>query len=233
MFNYNFNTLNSLFFSLIQSNLDNEAFEWLKGQADIANEIGTSSKFKIGFSMVARKVPNGKIKMDRDAAEAIDSVISGFSITDWDLKKLCRVWLIMQIGAGDRNTYISKIEDLFKDADMNELATLYASLPLLAYPEHWQKQCSEGIRSNIGLVLDAVIMDNPYPASYLQEEAWNQLILKAFFTDKEIHRIVGWEKRVNESLVKSLTDYADERKAANREINPRLWEIVQVLEQNQ
>src|SRR5690606_3618806 len=108
---------------------------------------------------------------------------------------------------------------------------LYAALPILAYPEHWKEQCAVGIRSNIGYVLDAVIMDNPYPAAYLNEEAWNQLILKAIFTDKDISRIIGLEKRVNQNLVKALRDYADERNAAGRTINPELWKIVDLFEQ--
>jgi len=226
MFNYNFNTLNNLFYSLIQSNVDSETLDWLKEKAVLANESGSFNKFKIAFSIVSRKVPKTKIQLDQSDEETIEKLIPNLSISRWSLKKLCRVWLIMQIGAGDRTAYINKIEELFRDADMNELATLYAALPILAYSDHWEKQCAEGIRSNIGYVLDAVIMDNPYPAEHLKEDAWNQLVLKAFFTEKDISRIIGLKSRVNNNLVKALQDYAAERKAANREVNPRLWDIV-------
>jgi len=232
MFNYNFNTLNTLFYSLIQSTIDSETFNWLQEKAALANENGSFNKFKIGFSIVSRKVPKMGIDINDVDADAIKELIPGFSISRWSIKKLCRVWLIMQISAADRTAYVSKIEELFRDADMNELATLYAALPILAYPAHWEKQCAVGVRSNIGYVLDAVIMDNPYPAEYLKEDAWNQLVLKAFFTDKDISRIIGLEKRVNENLVKALRDYAEERKSANREVSSSLWEIVDLLKQN-
>jgi len=232
MFNYNFNTLNNLFYSLIQSNVDAETLDWLKEKADLANESDSFNKFKIAFSIVSRKVPKAKIQLDKSDEETIEELIPNLSVSRWSLKKLCRVWLIMQIGAGDRAVYINKIEELFRDADMNELATLYAALPILAYSDHWEKQCAEGIRSNIGYVLDAVIMDNPYPAEHLKEDAWNQLVLKAFFTEKDISRIIGLKNRVNVNLVKALQDYAAERKAANREVNPQLWDIVNLLEQN-
>ena len=106
---------------------------------------------------------------------------------------------------------------------MSELVALYSSLPVLAYPETWVKRCAEGIRSNIGQVLEAVICKNPFPSEQLDEAAWNQLILKAIFTDKPLLDIVGLRERRNASLAKSLSDYAHERWAAHRDLNPLVW----------
>ncbi|MDQ2862379.1 MAG: EboA domain-containing protein, partial [Bacteroidota bacterium] len=110
--------------------------------------------------------------------------------------------------------------------EMNELADLYASLPVFAYPEMWVKRCAEGIRSNIGIVLDAIMYDNPYPSKYLDEAAWNQLVLKAFFTDKDANRIIGLDARANKNLASTLIDYAHERWAAGRSVNVQLWRLV-------
>jgi hypothetical protein len=108
---------------------------------------------------------------------------------------------------------------------MNELVALYGALPLFAYPEDWAEQCKEGIRSNIGSVLEAIICDNPYPAQYLPEPAWNQLVLKAFFTDKSINKILGLDSRSNQALADTLSDYAHERWAAHRSFDPQLWRV--------
>jgi len=226
MFNYNFDTLNHIFRSLIEKNVDKPTLEWLDEKAALANDADAFNKFKIGFSIVSRKVDKRPVLLEETEKEKIQSLVPGFSIARWSVKKLCRVWLIMQVKAEDRGLYIARIEELFRDADMNELATLYAAMPLLAYPEYWEAQCAEGVRSNIGYVLDAVIMDNPYPWQHLSEEAWNQLVLKAFFTEKDISRIVGLQFRMNASLVQALNDYAAERKAAGREVNPELWNLV-------
>jgi len=230
MFNYNFNILNNLFYSLIQANVDAETLTWLQEKVALANEPESFNKFKIGFSIVSRKVPKIRIELSDADRETIASLIPNLSIDRWSVKKLCRVWLIMQINADDEAAYIPKIEELFRDADMNELATLYASLPVLAYPSHWEKQCAEGVRSNIGDVLDSVIMDNPYPAEHLNDDAWNQLVLKAFFTERDVKRIIGWERRLNENLINTLRDYANERKAAGRDVNPDLWEMIDLFE---
>ena len=78
----------------------------------------------------------------------------------------------------------------------------------------------------MGFVRQAVLLDNHYPARYLDEGSWNQLVLKAFFTDEYIPQIVGLRERNNEVLARTLVDYAYERSAAGREINPMLWILV-------
>ena len=114
----------------------------------------------------------------------------------------------------------------FLAAEMNELVALYSALPLLAYPERWSKRCADGIRSNIGDVLQAIMCNNPYPSEQLEEKAWNQLVLKAFFTEKPIFEIIGLDERANGELANILSDYAHERWAAGRTINPLLWRCV-------
>jgi hypothetical protein len=103
---------------------------------------------------------------------------------------------------------------------------LYTALPGLAYNEEWQNQCAEGIRSNIGNVLEAIMYNNPYPYKCLSEQAWNQLVMKAFFTDKDVRRIIGLDERTNKELASILADYAQERWAAHRTVHPQLWRLV-------
>jgi len=68
-----------------------------------------------------------------------------------------------------------------------------------------------------------VICNNPYPAEQLDDTAWNQLVLKAIFTEKPVLEIVGLKERRNAALAASLCDYAHERWAAHRDVNPLLW----------
>ncbi len=79
-------------------------------------------------------------------------------------------------------------------------------------------------------MLEAIIHRNPYPAVWLDEPAWNQLVMKAFFTDKDIGQITGLERRANKNLAGILNDYARERQAAGRAINPYLWEVAELGE---
>ncbi|MEC3880474.1 EboA domain-containing protein [Parapedobacter sp. 10938] len=146
--------------------------------------------------------------------------------SDSTIVRLARVWVLTHLPKHEEAEYVQLIERLFKYGDMEELVALYSALQVFHYPEAWLLRCKEGIRSNIGPVRHAVMVNNPYPARFLDEEAWNQLVLKAFFTDEDIPHIIGLKPRNNLRLAQALTDYAYERHAAQREINPMLWILV-------
>lgn len=149
-----------------------------------------------------------------------------FNIYNLTIDRLFRAWWLLQLPITDREEYVRITENLFISAEMNEQVALYSALPLLAFPEEWRERTAEGIRSNIGIVLEAIMLDNPYPAMYLSEPAWNQLVLKAFFTDKAINSIIGLDGRANAALAHTLSDLAHERWAAGRQVNPLTWRLV-------
>ena len=148
------------------------------------------------------------------------------AVHEWSVVRLARVWVLTCIPKLNEAEYMQLIEQLFKYGDMEELTALYSALPVYHYSKAWQARCKEGIRSNIGPVRHAVMVNNPYPARFLDEDAWNQLVLKAFFTEETIPNIIGLSQRNNLRLAQALTDYAYERYAAKREIDPMLWILV-------
>ena len=75
-------------------------------------------------------------------------------------------------------------------------------------------------------VFNAVAHHNPYPAKYLDELAWNQMILKALFVGSQLKPIYGLKSRNNPQLAQMLIDYACERLAADRAVSNELWELV-------
>jgi hypothetical protein len=76
------------------------------------------------------------------------------------------------------------------------------------------------------VVFNAIALDNPYPAEYLEEAAWNQLVLKTIFVGSPLHRIQGIDKRANAALASTLSDFAHERWAAKRQVPVELWRPV-------
>jgi hypothetical protein len=121
---------------------------------------------------------------------------------------------------------VTILNKVFSTADLQELVTLYAALPLLPYPEQHVKRAAEGVRTTMTQVFDAIALDNPYPHDYLPEEAWNQLVLKSVFNVRPLYRIYGLDARRNEHLAHMLVDYAHERWAAGRTLTPELWRMV-------
>jgi hypothetical protein len=216
--------LKNILKDIIRNNISADAWTWLENEALSLQSNGDIPKFNIAFVAMPRKTGKGAITFTQGAK--INMMRPGFSIGSWTADRLTRVWLLMHLKSGNKEKYIAAIENLFLNAEMSELVALYSALPVLAYQEAWQKRCAEGIRSNIGQVLESIICDNPYPAEQLDEAAFNQLVLKAIFTEKPILRISGLQKRLNRNLSKSLSDYAHERWAAHRAVNPLLWMCV-------
>jgi hypothetical protein len=75
-------------------------------------------------------------------------------------------------------------------------------------------------------IFEAVALDNPYPAEYFDDAAWNQLVLKAVFVGSPLHRLEGIDRRANPELARMLVDYAHERWSASRPVTPDLWRPV-------
>jgi len=211
---------------LLQNATTPEAWQWLQQKAAFIQTETGASALNTAFAAVPRQTGTTVIQLSQKEKETFLNVQTTLNVEGWTLDRLARMWLLMQLDAGDAEKYVQKIEALFLSATVNELVALYSALPVLQHPELWRHRCTEGIRSNIGTVLEAVMCNNSYPAKYLDEGAWNQLVLKAFFTEKPVHQIVGLDARANKTLAYTLSDYAHERWAAGRPVNPQLWRCV-------
>ncbi len=206
---------------IITEHVTGEVREWLKSR-----ETGRPIDIMTAFVAAPRHVPRKPVVPGPQQAEALDRALAGFSVAGWSLVRLVRVWLLTRLDSRNREEYVRNIRTLFDTAEMNELVALYSALPLLRYPETWLATASDAVRSNIGLVLDAIALQNPYPAAYFPEGAWNQLVMKSVFNDKPVHLIYGLEKRANTDLARILSDFAHERWAAGRRVAPRVWRLV-------
>lgn len=209
----------------LEQQLPPEAWSWLQEKAAALNQPAGNS-LAVGFAAMPRKVGKALVQIPAPMETELLALRNGFVLHQWTMDRLCRVWLLLQVDATNKDQYVRRIEALFPAAEMNELVALYSALSLLAYPEAWRSRCAEGIRSNIGPVLEAIICHNPFPAEQLPEGAWNQLVLKAFFTEKRIDQIIGLDERANEPLANMLIDFSRERRAAGRPVPPLLWRCV-------
>ncbi|MGF7217148.1 hypothetical protein GGR92_003321 [Spirosoma lacussanchae] len=219
--------LSQTLFYLIEQQPDSAAaVSYLRQQVDAFHTNPQKSAFYRVFTALPRFVGKQPLTVPADMAFALQQARPGFSVSGWTRDRLARVWWLLQLPTDEQSTYVSTITELFKAGELNELVALYSALPVLAYPEAWRFQATEGIRNNIADVQSAIMLHNPYPADYLDEAAWNQLILKAFFTDKDVTQIIGLDERKNARLAQTLADYAAERRAAGRSLPPHIERLM-------
>jgi len=223
MFAYNISLLRTTLSEFLHKESSAESFDWLIGQTITPQNITRN------FSLAGRKF----IKQRPDHKPGQFIYLTGnfpqTSWGSWSILDMARLYQLLQLEIPGKQPYLDLIEALFLQADLGELTVLYKALPFHACPEAWTTRCAEGIRSNMGPVLEAIMYENSYPAEYLSEAAWNQMILKAIFTGKDLHRIFGLQKRNNPALAASLLNYAEERWAAGRNVDMRLWELTTPL----
>lgn len=220
-------SLNDLFLQIIKQNLSSDALKWLETKVELIKTEEKSIQLNLTFSHLPRFVGKQPIVLQAEDDAKIAQLLPGFSLKEWTADRLSRVWLLMQVPDENKEVYIKKVSGLFIGSEMNEQIALYSALPFLTYAEEWVSRCEDGIRSNIGTVLEAIMYHNPYPANFLSEGAWNQLVLKAFFTEKDVNHIVGLNERSNQALADTLSDYVQERLAAHRTVNPEIYKLIE------
>lgn len=223
----NIATMSQTLFYLIEQQPDSpKTVDYLRQQVDGYHQHPQTSVFYRVFTAMPRFVGKRPVDMPADIGFALGRIRPGFSVEGWTMDRLARVWWLLQLPADDETTYVGTITQLFKAGELNELVALYSALPVLAFPEAWRFQATEGIRNNIADVQSAIMLHNPYPADYFAEAAWNQMILKAFFTDKDVTQIIGLDERKNPRLAQTLADYAAERRAAGRSLPPHIERLM-------
>jgi hypothetical protein len=225
-FTYDEKYLKSKLASCIVDRVSADTWQWLTEKTSLIGEDQNIQNFRVAFAATTRKTGKQPVVLTEGEINEIQHIRAHLTIQHWAIDRLCRVWLLMHLNVPDKEKYFQCIESLFPIAEMNEQVALYSALPVLAYPAMWRERCAEGIRSNIGDVLESIMCNNPYPSENLDEAAWNQLVLKAIFTEKPIHRIINLDERANQNLADTLIDYAHERWAAHRTVHPLLWRCV-------
>jgi hypothetical protein len=211
---------------ILSQQVDESAMRWLKSQSEEIKKSTKNIKLYLAFGKASRYFDKSILVLDEKATSASPKLRKGFKPESWDLLQTARTILILSMHREDESLWFKTMNQLFETGDMQELKSLYAALPVLPFQEKLVERAMEGLRTNITMVFDAVALDNPYPSEFLDERAWNQMLLKAVFMQRPLFLIQNADERANENLASILIDFAHERWAAGRDVMPELWRYV-------
>lgn len=219
-------TAEDLLYRWVSRQVNTEALNWLDKKRQQISEGAADFLFFTAFSAVPRYTNKNEIQPTVKELESASNVCNNWYPGNWTIDQAARTLLVLSLPSNHADKYLQILNRVFAAADVRELVALYQALSLLPYPEKLCDRAAEGIRSNMTAVFNAVALQNPYPAEYLDNLAWNQMVLKALFVGSPLHLIQGIDERANPELARMLVDYAHERWAAGRDVSPELWRCV-------
>lgn len=206
---------------LVKKNIDQDAQDWLHEK--ILKIVGEKSAREIylTYSLLARKVEDRKLN-DFGSSE----LELYLKLQEATVLEICRLYLLTEILIADPDFFAPKVKKIIAVTDSSELETFLKYLILLPHPEDYKTVAVDALRTNIATVFDAISLHNPYPAEYFDDKQWNQMYLKAAFMQRPLDKIANIDKRTNKDLARIISDYAHERWAAGRDIDPYFWRPV-------
>ncbi len=208
---------------LLIRQIDEPAKTWLLKKIEPLSHHPQPRDLYLTFSAVPRFLGKNKLQLSGEDIIRINDLREGLSLEGWTIPQAARVLALCSYQYSDASSFLGLLDQLFSTAEVSEMVALYSALPVFPYPNMLKARASEGIRTNMSVVFDAVVLNNPYPCEYLDEAAWNQMVLKALFMDRPLYKIQGLDQRSNQPLSEMISNFAHERWSAGRLTSPELW----------
>jgi len=194
--------------------------EWLqKALQTISTSDQISEDLGLYSTMAKRKL--GPALLTHSAG--IDNEFSTINLQRWSIADAGRLILLITAIQHAPEQSQSIIVNYYKMGDESEHIALIQGLIIFAPADFLTELALDVGRSNNLEVLAALILDNPYPACFYNEQEFNQMVLKALFLGLSIERIEGIQQRANADLTRMGENYVVEREQANRSVPVDIW----------
>lgn len=199
-----------------------EASAWLSAKRSELSREPSAGTLAGAFGLVARKMGKSELVLDAVDLAGAEAARPGWQPAKLSVDQAARIVLLLDAANGPE-PFPARLQALVSTADLGELIAIYKGLPLYPNPDTLVLLATDGLRTAMRAVFEAVAHGNPFPAERFPQSAWNHMVLKTLFIDSVLHPIAGLDGRWNEELAKILVDYAHERWAAQRPVTPELW----------
>lgn len=196
---------------------------WLDERLVASLEPPSGRDLFLTYTLIGRKLPDTGVAVPEVSKDRLWNYLGRHGIR---LDQLARIYLLSKALERDPYYFIPKVGTLVQVADTGELITFLRYLPVLPHSEEFAATAVDTLRTNIAPVFDAIALENPYPEAHFDQGQWNQMYLKAAFMQRDLLKIPGVEHRGNARLARIISDYAHERWAASRPVDPLIWRPV-------
>ena len=174
------------------------------------------------FAAASLYVGRGQLKLADDELSRVAALDADLSMADWTTDIAARAALLLTLAEAAPAQFADVALACYEHADARAQHGWLRALPMLPQPQRFLPTALDACRSANAQLFEAIGCDNPYPARYFPERNFNHLVMKALDSGVPLSRIVGVSRRSNADLVRMVSDYAAERKAAGRSAPPDL-----------
>lgn len=215
---------------IIENKFSQENKNWFKEKVALISATKSTKDLYLTYSLLASKIKN------KEALELLESnseVVNYLKTKRASLLEIARIYLLVAVLEFDSGFFESKVANVIQVADSGELETFLKFLVFLPNAENYKNVAVDALRTNIVSVFDAIALNNPYPELYFTNKEWNQMYLKAAFLERNLNEIQAVDVKANKDLARIISDYAHERWAAGRNIDPYFWRpVTEFLDEN-
>ena len=211
---------------LLKKTAPEKEYLWVDSKIKGLTENFDPKSLYLSFGLIHRNVTKSIINLSNEDLYEAEHLRRGFNPTGFTTDQLTRILFLLAIPADSAETYLNILLTIYDTADVGELTAIYSAFPLLPFPQEIEFKCAEGVRTNMTVVFERIALHNPYTTEYLNEESWNQMVIKTIFVGKNINEIYGLDNRRNYKLSRIARDLAHERWAAGRLVRPELWRLL-------
>lgn len=207
---------------ILKLNLEKTEFEWLMDAIAQVVDAKSRKDLYMTYSLSTSKIKDMPIHVFGEKDFQWRSYLEQQNASTLEMS---RILILLSVLESDE-VFLKPVQQLIQISDKTELETFLKYLVLLPKPEHFKFAAVEALRTNIATVFNAISQHNPYPARHFTNAEWNQMYLKAAFMQQDLKKIPDVDKMANKDLTRIISDYAHERWAASRDIDPMFWRPV-------
>lgn len=200
--------------------------EWLEASIEAVKLGRDRNALAMAIGLAPRKLGKRDLALDAADIKRADALYPGLDPSDWSVDQLARIVLMISAYRGDGGEFARLFDTFCETAEINELIALCRGLPLYPASRLLEPRAREAVRSGMRPIFESVAHRNPYPRDHFDEDAWNQMVVKAMFIGSSLWPIMGLDQRGNARLARMLVGLAQERQAAGRRVSAEIWRCV-------
>ena len=210
----------------ISREVGGDAASWFRDTIERIRHEPGSDRLAMAIGLAPRRLGKADLSLTPDDKAQATTFRPGLDPSDWSIDQAARIAFMVASYAGDDAAFSAAFNDFCATAGLNELIALCRGLPVYPAAALLEPRAREAVRSGMKPVFEAVAHRNPYPVEYFPEDAWNQMVVKAFFIGSHLWPIQELDRRGNPRLARMLVDLAQERWAARRPVSGEVWRCV-------